>query len=232
MTRKNDKAENLRKLGTLNRRPERVNDPRFLSDPFFDPRDLVQVRCEMLRRVSREGQSVSESARNFGVSRPTWYHAARAFEESGLAGLVPERPRPRRAHKLDDTVVEALAEARRAAASESPCTGAASNALWTVPKKTLNRTPAPPACPRQRAEDYERLRRTRNDRVAGRSGRAVLIHRGMAAWFAVLDAAPPAPVRAAEHGRSPAPELPGDVESGLVNIVAAIAIEQLNGAAS
>ena len=115
MTRKNDKAENLRKLGTLNRRPERVNDPRFLSDPFFDPRDLVQVRCEMLRRVSREGQSVSESARNFGVSRPTWYHAARAFEESGLAGLVPERPGPRRAHKLDDTVVEALAEARRAA---------------------------------------------------------------------------------------------------------------------
>ena len=115
MTPKNDKAESLRKLGTLNRHPERVNDPGFLSDPFFDPRDLVQVRYEMLRRVSTEGQSVSESARNFGVSRPTWYHAASAFEENGLAGLVPERPGPRRAHKLDDTVVAALAEARRAA---------------------------------------------------------------------------------------------------------------------
>ena len=113
MTRKNDKAESLRKTGTLNRQPERVNDPRFLSEPFFDPRDLVQVRYEMLRRVSREGQSVSESAQNFGVSRPTWYHAARAFEAGGLAGLVPERPGPRRAHKLDDTVVEALVEARR-----------------------------------------------------------------------------------------------------------------------
>ena len=115
MTRKNDKAESLRRLGTLNRHPERVNDPGFLADPFFDPRDLVQVRYEMLRRVSREGQSVSESARNFGVSRPTWYHVARAFEENGLAGLVPQRPGPRRAHKLDDTVVEALVEARRAA---------------------------------------------------------------------------------------------------------------------
>ena len=115
MTPKSDKAESLRRLGTLNRHPERVNDPRFLSDPFFDPRDLVQVRYEMLRRVGREGQSVSESARSFGVSRPTWYHAAAAFEENGLAGLVPQRPGPRRAHKLDDTVVEALAEARRAA---------------------------------------------------------------------------------------------------------------------
>lgn len=115
MTPKSDKAESLRRLGTLNRNPERVNDPRFLSDPFFDPRDLVQVRYEMLRRVGREGQSVSESARSFGVSRPTWYHAAAAFEENGLAGLVPQRPGPRRAHKLDDTVVEALAEARRAA---------------------------------------------------------------------------------------------------------------------
>ena len=116
MTRNSDdKAESLRKNGTLNRHPERVNDPRFLDEPFFDPRDLVQVRYEMLRRVNREGQSVSESARNFGVSRPTWYHAARAFAENGLAGLVPERPGPRRAHKLDDTVVEALVEARRAA---------------------------------------------------------------------------------------------------------------------
>ena len=115
MTRKNDKAESLRRLGTLNRHPERVSDPRFLSDPFFDPQDLVQVRYEMLRRVHREGRSVSESAQNFGVSRPTWYHAASAFEENGLAGLVPERPGPRRAHKLDDTVIEALVEARRAA---------------------------------------------------------------------------------------------------------------------
>ncbi len=120
MTRKNDKTESLRRLGTLNRHPERVSDPRFLSEPFFDPRDLVQVRYEMLRRVRREGQSVSESAQNFGVSRPTWYHAASAFEENGLAGLVPERPGPRRAHKLDDIVIEALVEARRAPPAPPP----------------------------------------------------------------------------------------------------------------
>ena len=115
MAQKNDdKSESLRKHGALNTHPERVSDPQFLSDPFFDPRDLVQVRYEMLRRVTKEGQSVSESARNFGVSRPTWYHAARAFEENGLAGLVPERPGPRRAHKIGDAVLEALVEARHA----------------------------------------------------------------------------------------------------------------------
>lgn len=96
----------------------------------------------------------------------------------------------------------------------------------------MSRTPAQPACPRQWAEDYERLRRSRNDRAAGRNGRAVLVHRGMAAWFAILDAAPPAQSLAPDHGRSPAPELPGDVESGLVDIIVAIAIDQLNGAAS
>ena len=114
MVRKNGKADSLKRHGTLNPHPDRVSDPQFLSEPFFDPRDLVQVRYEMLRRVSREGQSVSDSARTFGVSRPTWYHAARAFEENGLAGLVPERPGPRRAHKIGPEVIEVLVEERRA----------------------------------------------------------------------------------------------------------------------
>ena len=108
------KAGSLRQHGTLNRRADRVRDGLFLSDGFFDPRDLVQVRYEMLRRVSVEGRPVSESAQSFGVSRPTWYQSARAFEENGLAGLVPQRPGPRRAHKLDGEVLEALLEARRA----------------------------------------------------------------------------------------------------------------------
>ncbi len=60
----------------------------------------------------------------------------------------------------------------------------------------------------------------------------MLVHRGMAAWFAVLNAVPPPPPRAADHGHIPVPELPGDVESGLVDIIVAIAIDHLNGAAS
>jgi hypothetical protein len=40
-----------------------------LSHEFFDPRDLVQVKYEMLRRVRIDGASVSQAARDFGFSR-------------------------------------------------------------------------------------------------------------------------------------------------------------------
>ena len=102
--------------GCLNPRAERVRDELFLSNPFFDPRDLLQVRYEMLRRVREDGVPVSRAAASFGVSRPTWYQAQRAYEAGGLPGLLPDRPGPRRPHKLSDEVVEAL----RAAKSERP----------------------------------------------------------------------------------------------------------------
>ena len=110
-----------RKLAALRARhaahphPDAVRDPAFASgNPFFDPRDLVQVRYEMLRRVREEGQSVTGTAAAFGVSRPAFYAAAASFELAGLPGLVPERPGPRRAHKLSDPVVDALAASRAA----------------------------------------------------------------------------------------------------------------------
>jgi transposase len=95
--------------------PDAVRDPAFRSgNPFFDPRDLVQVRYEMLRRVRDEGHSVTATAAAFGVSRQGFYASAAAFAAEGLPGLAPERPGPRRAHKLRDEVVDALA-ARQAA---------------------------------------------------------------------------------------------------------------------
>ena len=57
--------------------------------------------------------SVSHVAASFGVSRPTWYQAQRAWEAGGLPGLLPDRPGPRRPHKLSDEVVEALQAAKR-----------------------------------------------------------------------------------------------------------------------
>ena len=36
-----DKTRTLREHGCLNAHPERVRDPRFLDNAFFDPRDLV-----------------------------------------------------------------------------------------------------------------------------------------------------------------------------------------------
>lgn len=103
----------LRRHHALNPRPEGVADAVFRSgDPFFDARDLVQVKYEMLRRARQEGSTVTEAAAAFGLSRPSFYEAKASFDSGGLAGLLPRRPGPRRAHKLSQPVVARLSEAR------------------------------------------------------------------------------------------------------------------------
>ncbi len=104
--RKRSKADALVEDGTLNPAPEKVRDPKFQEDGFFDRRDIVQVKYEMLRRASVEKASVTDVADEYGVSRPTYYQAKADFEEGGIAGLVPRKRGPRGPHKVQG---EALA---------------------------------------------------------------------------------------------------------------------------
>lgn len=103
--REDPKVEALRAERSLNPRPEAVRDEAFSGSEFLDARDLVQVKYEMVRRVRVDGEAVSHSAAAFGFSRPSFYEAAAAIDTGGLAALVPARPGPRRAHKLNDEVV-------------------------------------------------------------------------------------------------------------------------------
>jgi transposase len=117
MARRRDdpKEEALRAGRCLNPHPEAVADEAFAAGPeFFDARDLVQVKYEMVRRVRAEGQPVTQAAAAFGFSRPSYYQAAAAVDAGGLAGLVPARPGPRRAHKLTEEVVAFARQARAA----------------------------------------------------------------------------------------------------------------------
>lgn len=82
---------------TLNPRPEAVHDEQFAASEFFDARDLVQVKYEMVRRVRVDGAPVTAAAAAFGFSRPSYYEAATAVDRDGLGGLVPAKPGPRRA---------------------------------------------------------------------------------------------------------------------------------------
>jgi transposase len=113
------KEEALRAARGLNPRPDAVTAPEFSGSGFFDARDLVQVKYEMLRRAGQDGSTVSDAAATFGFSRPSFYEAKAAFEAAGLPGLLPKRPGPRRAHKLSEAVVERLAEAAAAAPAPS-----------------------------------------------------------------------------------------------------------------
>jgi transposase len=105
----------LREARSLNPRPEAVTDEAFAGGgEFFDARDLVQVKYEMVRRVRAEGQPVTKAAAAFGFSRPSYYQAAAAVDAGGLAGLVPARPGPRRPHKLTGEVVAFACQLREA----------------------------------------------------------------------------------------------------------------------
>jgi hypothetical protein len=75
----------LHRSGTLNPNSAAISDALFREHPFFDPRDLLQVRYEMLRR---------------------FYQAQAAFEHAGLTGLMPRQRGPRQGHKLSAEVIE------------------------------------------------------------------------------------------------------------------------------
>ena len=95
----------LKKNDTLNHQAARVKDDLFLVHEFFDPHDLVQVKYELLRKVSRENCSVTKAIDLFGVSRPYYYKLKAAFEQAGLSGLSPHKRGPKGAHKLTDEIV-------------------------------------------------------------------------------------------------------------------------------
>ena len=98
------KGKALREEGALHTRP--VEDELFRDSAFFDPRDLVQVKYEMLRKVHQEGQSIRRVTEAFGFSRPTFYQAQAAFAQEGVVGLIPKKRGPRGRHKLTEEVLD------------------------------------------------------------------------------------------------------------------------------
>jgi len=100
------KAKALREQGVFNLHAEGVTAEFFQGSDFFDPRDLLQVKYEMLRRVRVEKQPVSATAGSFGFSRPTFYEAQQGFVREGVAGLLAKKRGPRGAHKLTEEVVD------------------------------------------------------------------------------------------------------------------------------
>jgi transposase len=102
---KRSKASVLTEDGALNPTPLKVSDPKFREESFFDPRDIVQVKYEMLRRVSVDKMSVTQVSDEYGVSRPTFYQAKTDFEDGGIAGLLPRKRGPRGPNKIQSEVL-------------------------------------------------------------------------------------------------------------------------------
>jgi transposase len=114
------KLASLEENGTVNPHAQDVQDPAFIGSDFFDPRDLVQVRYEMLRRVRTEGCTIAEVAARFGVSRPTFYKVQTDFESDGVMGLLPVKRGPHGPHKITDEVMAFIEMERDQSAAEVP----------------------------------------------------------------------------------------------------------------
>ena len=102
------KEDFLRQHRVYNADFRRVVDPLFHDSDFFDSRDRVRVKYELLRRVRVEGYSVVEAARLFGFSRTSYYDTLRQWQAQGFLGLLPEIPGPRGPHKLTAEIVAFL----------------------------------------------------------------------------------------------------------------------------
>ena len=166
-TRPDPKEAALAEARCLNPHPEQVTDPEFLASDFFDARDAVQVKYEMVRKVRAGGAPVTEAAAAFGYSRPAYYAAAAALESSGLDGLVPARPGPRGASKLTEEIL-AWAEEQLAADARpapGPAAGPDPGRLRRARAPPLGRASAgpPPGAPLQKPRNCPPPKRKEDD---------------------------------------------------------------------
>ena len=89
MPRRDPKTDALPRTRCAQSAPGARGRQAFADHEFFDARDLVQVKYEMVRRVEAEGASVTDAAAAFGFSRPSFYQAQTALQLHGLAGFCP-----------------------------------------------------------------------------------------------------------------------------------------------
>lgn len=117
-----DKADILKANGTYNKRHDSVKKPEFIEDGFYDPRDIVQVKYEMLRDARDSGKTIAAVTGEFGFSRTAYYNIRESFEKNGMSALVPEKTGPKEPHKLtaalQDFIEEYIARCPNASAAE------------------------------------------------------------------------------------------------------------------
>ncbi len=100
------KIDYLKESGNFNQKASDVKDNLFVHNDFFDPHDIMQVKYEMLRKVSRENCSVTKAIHLFGMSRPYYYKLKNAFDDKGMMGLLPGKRGPKEGFKLKGHSVE------------------------------------------------------------------------------------------------------------------------------
>ena len=106
------KKKALLASGTLNPYPEDVRSELFKMD-FCDPLDRAQVKYEMLRAHSVDGDPVAEACRQFGFSRESFYQIQQAFIELGFISFIPGKRGRKGPVKLKGEVLEFVLDKKK-----------------------------------------------------------------------------------------------------------------------
>jgi len=115
------KTDALRSVGALNPHPAAVKDEIFAGSDFFDRRDLVQVRYEMVRVCAPTADPSPRQQRASACPGPPTTSSVPSSSARASVAFCQEA-RPKGGHKLRAEVVEAL----RAARTQDPAVDAAS----------------------------------------------------------------------------------------------------------
>ena len=103
------KGESLRRQGVLNPRPQKVTDPLFRRQRVLRP---TRPRAGQVRDASpRSGRRLTyhrSRPQRSGFPAPCSIRPRSLYHGAGLPGLIPQRPGPRHAHKLSDTIIDFL----------------------------------------------------------------------------------------------------------------------------
>jgi transposase len=106
----NKKNKLLKENGIWNKNHQKVKNSLFEENDFFDPKDIIQVKYEMLRKINKENASITDISIGFGFSRPAIYKTIKDFKEKGFLGFIPQKPGPQNAHKLTEKIMNFIEE--------------------------------------------------------------------------------------------------------------------------
>jgi transposase len=105
-----DKIARLKENNSYNKKASEVSSPLFLTNPYFDPYDIVQVKYEMLRAVNNNELSVSDTSRQFGFSRTAYYKIESRFNADGIDGLCFRKTGPKTPAKVTEDLLDFAAD--------------------------------------------------------------------------------------------------------------------------